>query len=101
MQTFDGDGVIGPVDIFAESDGISQNSRKGASGFNLNPSSMNGIILESYSKSEQNELVSSLVDENVGAKENFCEFNDAFSESGLKHKSVSRFDLNSLCHTQC
>ncbi|XP_041017283.1 uncharacterized protein LOC121259671 [Juglans microcarpa x Juglans regia] len=86
-QTFDGDGVVGPVDFFAVSDGISQNSSKGASGFNLNPSSMNGIILESYSKSEPNELVSSLVDENVGANENFCEFNDAFSESGLKHKS--------------
>lgn len=62
---------------------------------------MNGINLESYSKSEPNELVSSLVDENVGANENFCEFNDAFSESGLKHKSVSEFDLNSFCHTQC
>lgn len=83
------------------SDGISQNSREGAFGFNFNPSSMNGIILESYSKSEQNELVSSLVDKNVGAHGNFCEYNDAFSESGLKHKPVSYFDLNSLCHTQC
>jgi hypothetical protein len=59
---------------------------------------VNGVISDPYSKSKQNDLVSSLVDENDGADENFWEFKDAFSESGSKHKSVSQFDLNSLFH---
>ena len=59
---------------------------------------MNGVISDPYTKSKQNDLVSSLVDENDGADENFWEFKDAFSESGSKYKSVSQFDLNSLFH---
>lgn len=57
---------------------------------------MNGIILNSYHKSKQNDLPSSPVDENVGASENFWEFENAFSESGMKHKSVSQFDFHSF-----
>lgn len=100
-KIFDGDGVRVSVDLFAGSDGVSQNSRKWDSGFNFNPSFMEGIILDSYSKGKQNDLISSLSDENVGANENFWEFKDAFSESGSKHKSVSHFDLNFLFCIQC
>ncbi|XP_062143493.1 uncharacterized protein LOC133851183 isoform X3 [Alnus glutinosa] len=86
-KIFDGDGVGGSVDLFALSDGVSQNSREWDSGFNFNPSFMKGIIADSYSKGKQNDLISSLSYENVGANKNFWEFKDAFSESGSKHKS--------------
>ncbi|XP_059439592.1 uncharacterized protein LOC132172158 isoform X1 [Corylus avellana] len=86
-KIFDGDGVSVSVDLFAGSDGVSQNSRKWDSGFNFNPSFMKDIVLDSYSKGKQSDLISSLSDEKVGANENFWEFKDAFSESGSKHKS--------------
>ena len=50
---------------------------------------MNGIVLDSFSKSKQNDLISSL-GENDGASGNFWEFKDAFSESGSQLKSVSQ-----------
>lgn len=62
---------------------------------------MNGSISGSYFTSNQNAFVSSMGDENVGGINNFWEYKDASAESGLKHKSVSHFDLNLLCHTQC
>uniref|UniRef100_A0A2N9EVN7 Synergin gamma C-terminal domain-containing protein n=1 Tax=Fagus sylvatica TaxID=28930 RepID=A0A2N9EVN7_FAGSY len=85
--TFGSNGVGGPIDLFTVSNGLSQKSGKWDSGFNFSPSSVNGVISDPYSKSKQNDLVSSLVDENDGADENFWEFKDAFSESGSKHKS--------------
>ncbi|KAG6701467.1 hypothetical protein I3842_08G166300 [Carya illinoinensis] len=86
-QTFDGNGVVGRDDLFAVSDGISPSSRKWASGFTFNQSSMNGSVSDSYFTSNQNAFVSSLGDENIGGINNFWEFKDAFTESGLKHKS--------------
>ncbi|KAG7968560.1 hypothetical protein I3843_08G160300 [Carya illinoinensis] len=86
-QTFDGNGAVGRDDLFAVSDGISPSSRKWTSGFTFNQSSMNGSISDSYFTSNQNAFVSSLGDENIGGINNFWEFKDAFTESGLKHKS--------------
>lgn len=62
---------------------------------------MNGSVSDSYFTSNQNAFVSSLGDENIGGINNFWEFKDAFTESGLKHKSVRQFDFNLLCHIQC
>ncbi|KAM4119202.1 hypothetical protein ACJW30_03G041600 [Castanea mollissima] len=87
--SFDNNGFSGPIDLFAVSDGLSQKSGKWDSGFNFGPSSVNGIILDSYSKSKQNDLISS-PGENDGASGNFWEFKDAFSESGSQLKSVSQ-----------
>lgn len=50
---------------------------------------MNGIVLDSYSKSKKNDLISS-PGENDGASGNFWEFKDAFLESGSQLKSVSQ-----------
>ncbi|KAF3944434.1 hypothetical protein CMV_029092 [Castanea mollissima] len=87
--SFDNNGFSGPIDLFAASDGLSQKSGKWDSGFNFGLSSVNGIVLDSYSKSKQNDLISS-PGENDGASGNFWEFKDAFSESGSQLKSVSQ-----------
>lgn len=47
----------------------------------------NSIILDSRAKGKQNDMMSSLVDENFGANENFGDFKGAHSESGSEHKS--------------
>lgn len=51
------------------------------------------IIFGSYSKSKQNDLKSSPVDENDEFDENFGEFKDASSETGSKHEVLYHFDL--------
>lgn len=56
------------------------------------------IISGSYSKSKQNGLNSSPVDENDESGENFGEFRDALSETGSKHEVWCHFDFISLIH---
>lgn len=56
------------------------------------------IISGSYSKSKQNGLNFSPVDENNESGENFGEFRDAFSETGSKHEVWCNFDCISLIH---
>jgi hypothetical protein len=82
------------------SNGVSPKSAELEFGFNLNPTSVtkDDIISRSYSKSKQNGLNSSPVDENDESGENFGELRDAFSETGSKHEVRFNYDFISLIH---
>lgn len=84
--------------MLVASDGVSHKSGEWEVEFNFNPTSatQDDIIFGSYSKSKQNDLKSSPVDENDEFDENFGEFKDASSETGSKHEVLYHFDLISF-----